>query len=113
MYAHAVVNVPELTPAQLRDELASEDPPKILDIRETHELEISSMAHDAHIPMQELSRRIYELDPMEKWVVVCRSGSRSAHVTAYLLEKGFHHVRNLTGGINRWVDEVDPTIRKY
>lgn len=113
MYAHTVVNVPELTPAQLRDELASEDPPKILDIRETHELEISSMDHDSHIPMQELSRRIYELDPMENWVVVCRSGSRSAHVTAYLQEKGFHHVRNLAGGINRWVDEVDPTIRKY
>ena len=41
-------------------------------------------------------------------VCQCRSGVRSAKAAAFLRSAGFERVLNLTGGILRWSDEVDP-----
>jgi adenylyltransferase/sulfurtransferase len=39
-------------------------------------------------------------------------GGRSAKAAEFLRQKGFM-VKNLTGGILRWIDEVDPSQPKY
>lgn len=105
--------IPEVTPVELAAELKGPRPPKLLDVREADELLISRLDVDYHIPMGELPFRLAELDPNEDLVVVCRSGSRSAHVTAYLLAQGFAHVRNLTTGLNGWSSSVDPSMARY
>jgi sulfur-carrier protein adenylyltransferase/sulfurtransferase len=46
-------------------------------------------------------------------VVHCHSGVRSLWAARHLREAGFSRVLNLTGGIDRWSDEVDPTVPKY
>lgn len=105
--------IPEVTPAALAAELKGECPPKLLDVREAEELQISRLPVDYHIPMGELPFRLAELDRNENLVVVCRSGARSGQVTAFLLAQGFEHVRNLTTGLNGWSRSVDPSMRQY
>jgi adenylyltransferase/sulfurtransferase len=105
--------VPALGPAELREALASPNPPRLLDVREAHEREISVLSPDVHIPIGELPDRLGEIDPSADWVVYCRSGARSAQATRLLIARGFARVRNLQGGINGWAREVDPSLRTY
>jgi adenylyltransferase/sulfurtransferase len=46
-------------------------------------------------------------------VVHCRSGVRSAKAVNFLRQAGFRKVKNLTGGILAWSDQVDPSVPKY
>ncbi len=53
------------------------------------------------LPLQEISLRVGELDRWRRGVVVayCRTGRRSHIVARYLVERGFHCVRSVAGGI--------------
>jgi adenylyltransferase/sulfurtransferase len=106
--------IPSITPKALKVELDGLNPPVILDVREAHELEISQLPYPfVHIPMGELAFRLGELDPGQNFVVLCRVGGRSGHVTRFLLGNGFAQVRNIDGGVNRWAVEIDPTMSSY
>jgi adenylyltransferase/sulfurtransferase len=56
---------------------------------------------------------IDELDRSRDIVVQCKGGVRSAKALRTLQAAGFTRVWNLTGGITRYSDDVDPTIPKY
>jgi len=66
-----------------------------------------------HIPMNQVPRRLNELDVERPVVVMCRSGARSRQVASYLVQNGFLHVFNLDGGILAWSEQVDPSIPAY
>ena len=53
------------------------------------------------------------LDPERPTVFICHHGIRSAQVCAYLSRQGFEKTYNLSGGIDRWSAEVDPSIPRY
>ncbi|MEZ6116128.1 MAG: rhodanese-like domain-containing protein [Pirellulaceae bacterium] len=46
-------------------------------------------------------------------VVHCHHGGRSLRVTEWLLAQGFPNVQNMTGGIDAWSEQIDPTVPKY
>lgn len=100
-------------PVELARELQSEDKPRILDVREELELQICALPDTIHIPLRELGQRWSELDPEANWVVVCRSGPRSAQATAFLLSQGFRSVRNLELGLVGYAMQVDRSMRIY
>jgi len=56
---------------------------------------------------------MHELDTSQDIVLYCRSGIRSARALEQLRAAGFGKLKNLTGGILAWSDEVDPTVPKY
>ncbi len=103
----------EILPIELQDELASDNPPIILDVREPDELLTSALPGAINIPMGEVEARLDELDPAANYVVLCRSGSRSGKITLMLKRKGFKQVRNVATGINGWAQTVDPQMRQY
>lgn len=107
------MEVKEVTPVELSAELVGEFPPVLLDVREADELEISVLPNIIHIPMGEIQDRFGELDPNSDIVIVCRSGSRSGKVTAFLNAQGFRSVRNLATGMNGWAETVDPSVATY
>ena len=107
------VDCPAMTVAQLRAELDSGTKPILLDVREPDELDISRLDGVTLIPMGEIPDRYNELDPNADIVLVCRSGSRSAKVMAFLDEMGFTRLRNLDGGMNAWATEIDPSLPVY
>jgi adenylyltransferase/sulfurtransferase len=65
------------------------------------------------IPLGDLPDLFDKLDPQVPVVVICRTGNRSGTATRFLLAQGFASVRNLVGGMNAWVDKIDPTMKKY
>lgn len=78
---------------------ASERNALLLDIREEHEWALGTLPGATLIAMTELVQRIDELPRDRPILCVCRSGSRSHQVAAYLIHLGFEEVANMTGGM--------------
>ena len=103
----------EVTPAEYKAMADAETAPFLLDVRNPEEILICRIAGATVIPLPELAQRLGELDPDRSTVVHCKSGARSAKAVDLLRSAGFRDVRNMTGGILRWIDEVDPSLPKY
>lgn len=76
----------------------------LLDVREPDEWTAGHAPGAHHLPMMEVPLRMAEVPGDGDVVVVCRSGGRSAQVTAYLRQRGWDNVRNLDGGMGAWQD---------
>lgn len=106
--------IPEIAPTELRTWLAEGRALTLLDVREAHELGICRLAPARHLPLAELlARGLPGEDSGALIVTMCRSGARSAKAAEALQARGFQNVRNLSGGILRWIDEVDGSLTKY
>ncbi|PIE80523.1 MAG: molybdenum cofactor biosynthesis protein MoeB [Chloroflexi bacterium] len=107
--------VRQITPVQLKERLDAGDNLFILDVRQPHEWEISNLEpYGAKlIPQNEVMNHIDEFNPEQEIVVQCRSGGRSAKLILVMQQLGFKKLWNLEGGINRWAQEVDPSLPVY
>jgi adenylyltransferase/sulfurtransferase len=103
----------EVSVTTLKSKLDAGDNFILLDVREPFEIEIASVPGALCIPMNTVPQRVQELDPDAEILVMCRSGKRSADITAFLMHQGFANVHNVTGGILAWATDVDPTVQKY
>ncbi|MBV9139714.1 MAG: rhodanese-like domain-containing protein [Pseudonocardiales bacterium] len=84
----------------------------LLDVRENDEWAAGHAPEAVHIPMGQLTQRLEELTtafPDGPVPVVCRSGGRSARVTAYLLQAG-RDARNVEGGMRAWAAAGRPMV---
>jgi len=89
---------PLISAATLREELATDTPPLVLDVRTLSEYEESHLVGARHIPVDNL-RKEYPSLPFDRRIVVhCRSGIRAHLASRILKEKGFASVANVTGG---------------
>jgi adenylyltransferase/sulfurtransferase len=102
----------DITPTALKARLDRGEPLLVLDVREVQEYQINRIAGSTLIPLGELPQRYQELDPSIEIIAQCKMGGRSAKAAEFLRQKGFM-VKNLTGGILRWIDDVDPGQPKY
>lgn len=105
--------VEEITPLEfVRRRDAGEDL-LLLDVRERGEVAIAALPGAVHIPMGEVPARCSELRRGPMIVALCRSGARSLQVARFLEQQGFSRVANLSGGILRWAEDVDPDLPTY
>jgi adenylyltransferase/sulfurtransferase len=107
--------IPEITPAELKQRLDRGDRLTIIDVREPHEWDIANLEEHGSrlIPLGQLEERAGEIDPEQEIVLHCRSGARSANALAALRDRGYARLWNLKGGILGWSDDVDPSLPKY
>lgn len=92
-------------------------PPLLLDVREAWELQTARLelagTELRHIPMHTLPARLHELDRDQPVLALCHHGGRSLQCAAFLQRQGFDAVYNVTGGIDAWSREVDPSVPRY
>ena len=105
-------SIPEIEVEELKRRLDSGEDLFILDVREPHEYKIANLGGHL-IPLNELPKRIHELDSSREIVAHCKMGGRSAKAVQFLRQAGFQKVTNLKGGIMAWADRVDPKVPKY
>jgi len=102
----------DITARELADRLRTNHI-RLIDVREPHELEISSIPGADLVPLGQLASRLSEFDSAQEMVLFCKSGSRSARALELLVSAGFRKARNLKGGINAWARDVDPSLPIY
>ena len=105
----------QLSPGDLANWLRGENPPLLLDVREQEEHQFAALPGSTLIPLRQIPDRVSEI---AQWkdkdvVVYCHHGVRSLQAIGWLRQNGFTKLRNLTGGIDRWSCEVDPTLPRY
>jgi rhodanese-related sulfurtransferase len=101
--------LPTMSPADL--DQARDAGAVVLDVREPEEWDAGHLADSVHVPMHAVPAWVdarAEADDRAV-VVVCRSGHRSAHVTAWLLGQGVA-ATNLDGGLLAWAVERRPLV---
>ncbi len=105
-------NIPTISVEELKRRRDAGEDLVVLDVREPAEFQICNL--NGHlIPLNDLPKRINELDPSRELVVHCRTGGRSAMAVEFLQRAGFKNVRNLMGGILAWAEKIDPKMPKY
>jgi len=102
----------DMTVEELKRRLDAGDNLFVLDVREPHEYQIANIGGHL-IPLNDLPKRIGELDRSREIVVHCKLGGRSAKAVDFLRQSGFTNVHNLGGGISAWAERVDPKVPKY
>jgi len=103
----------KIDPVTLKTRLDRGESVLILDVREPFEIALAPFPGATHIPMGDIPSRLTELDPDRETVVVCHHGVRSAQVAMYLAQMGFERVLNLSGGIDAWSEDADPSTPRY
>jgi rhodanese-related sulfurtransferase len=105
----------QLRPAELKAWLddPARDKPVLLDVREAWEFGVCRIDGSELVPLQTIPARLAELNPARETVVICHHGVRSYHAARFLEHNGFTHVINLTGGVDAWAKEADPTMPTY
>jgi len=103
----------DITPNQLKNMLKETPDLFVLDVREPHEIDICCLKGTVKIPLGDIAARHAEVPKDQPVVVHCKMGGRSAQAVEFLQSKGYSNVKNLAGGIIRWIDDEDDSLTRY
>jgi molybdopterin/thiamine biosynthesis adenylyltransferase/rhodanese-related sulfurtransferase len=106
-------SVREIQPMQLAKRLEGGEKLEIIDVREPYEWQIGHIPGARLVPLDRIAAEIPRLDKRRETILYCKVGVRSMNAARQLADAGVSEVRNLAGGILRWIDEVDPTMTRY
>lgn len=107
------MSVKSISATQLQTRLQNEEPLFLLDVREPNEFQYARIENSILIPLGQIPHRLDELDPQQEIVAICHHGIRSRQACMYLVNSGFEHVWNLTGGIDAWSCDCDSSVPRY
>ncbi len=112
--------VEELLPWDLAEELDSESPPLLVDVREPYEFAAMHIAGSINVPRGILETACewdYEETVPElvkarelPLVLICRSGNRTILAAQTLQRMGYARVRSLKTGLRGWNDYEQPLV---
>ena len=105
--------IPQMTTKELHERLQAGEDLFLLDVRELDERDICNIGGEL-IPKDTVADHLDRIPRDKEVVVYCRSGGRSNWVAQLLTQRfGYTKVANLAGGMLRWSDDVDSSMRKY
>jgi len=103
----------EIKAADLKRIIESGKPFTLLDVREPHEWEINRIEPARLTPLSQFEQFIPELSRDDDIYLYCYKGKRSMTALEKLKGKGFKHLHSLSGGIDRWAQDIDPKMARY
>ena len=102
--------IEEVTPEQVRDMQASNQPVVYLDVREPNEWNLGHLPQAIHLVRGNLESKVEGMvDRNQRVVVYCARGNRSALAALTMKQMGYENVASMSGGIQRW-SEIDGEI---
>ncbi|MED0872854.1 rhodanese-like domain-containing protein [Bacillus mobilis] len=95
----------EMTVKEVEERLLRKEAVNIVDVREVEEVAEGKIPEACNIPLRLLEFRMHELNKNQEYIIVCRSGGRSARAVQFLESYGFQAV-NMIGGMLAWEGKV-------
>jgi rhodanese-related sulfurtransferase/glyoxylase-like metal-dependent hydrolase (beta-lactamase superfamily II) len=86
----------------LAEEIASQEPPLVIDIRTPHEWSTKHINNSVNLPLTQLQERIAEIPSDRRIAIHCAGGYRSSIGASILNQHGITNVIELAGGITAW-----------
>jgi len=86
--------------------------PLLLDVRTNGEFERAHIEGAMLLPVQELQKRVHELEKYKNQpiLIYCASGNRSTVASKILIDRGYQSIANLRYGIKDWIKRGKPTV---
>ena len=109
----AVSEENEITVQELKKLFDSGARVNLIDVREPHEYEICHIKGSKLIPVGQIPQHVNEFNLTDEYIFQCHTGGRSTWAMNFLRQLGFKKVKNLTGGIEAWAAEIDPSMPRY
>jgi rhodanese-related sulfurtransferase len=103
-----MAHVPGIDVTQLRQRLAADPAPFLLDVREPWEYQAGHVPGAQLIPLGELEQRVNEVPRDRPVLAICHSGQRSLAAAGYLQQLGYTSVSNVDGGPAAWIERGFP-----
>jgi len=94
-------------------ENAAREKPVLLDVRESWKFETCHIYGALTMPMNTIPGKLSELIAAQPIVCICHHGARSMQAALFLEQHDFTQIRNLTGGVHAWAQQVDGTMPTY
>lgn len=88
----------------------------LIDVREPEEFAVAHIDGARLISMHELPAELEKLRSLaaeSALLMICHHGVRSLQAAEWLREQGIANSVSVSGGIDRWSREVDPSIPRY
>jgi rhodanese-related sulfurtransferase len=86
---------------------------KLVDVRSPEEYQMAHIEGSILVDGEEKVQMIMGWPKDTPIVVHCHHGMRSMDAAAYLIGHGFTNVKSMTGGIDAWSQQVDPSVPRY
>lgn len=103
--------VREVGPKELKTLLESGKVKELYDVRTPREREI---AHIGGTLLDDAAMQAIQALPKDTPLAFyCHTGNRSRGAADHFVKQGFRTVYNLTGGIDAWSKDVDPSVNRY
>ncbi|MGV3526452.1 MAG: rhodanese-like domain-containing protein [Candidatus Sericytochromatia bacterium] len=103
----------EISVQEAQTRLNQNPAPALIDVREDFEREICQIAGSQQLTEALAKTMLTTWDRNQPIIFQCHHGGRSRAAAEYFQQQGFHNVRNLTGGIDAWSLEIDPSVPRY
>lgn len=104
--------LPEISVQELKSLIDSRATFQLIDVREPSEVAIVSLLA-THIPLKTITNTLGAIRKDVPVVIYCKSGGRSATAVRMLQQQGFSNVKSLSGGILKWIAEINPSLPRY
>jgi rhodanese-related sulfurtransferase len=102
----------QVSPREVVAALGSDDPPRLLDVRTPAEWQLTRI-EGATLMTEAVAEVVMRWPKHTPIVCYCHLGQRSLDAASYFAGHGFTEVRSMTGGIDAWSAEVDPSVPRY
>ncbi len=88
----------------------------LIDVREPEEFALARIDGARLVSMQEIPAELQNLEGLAQQtelLLLCHHGIRSLQAAQWLREQGIENCFSVTGGIDRWSREIDPSVPVY
>ena len=102
-----------ITPVELKKILKGQEQTVLLDVREPFEWDICHISGAQLIPLSKFKTEQAEIPQDALIVLYSYTGKRSLSALKVMKKAGYTNLRNLTGGIDLWAEEVEPEMPRY
>ena len=106
----------ETTARDVKRRLDAGETLQLIDVREPFEHQIAHIANSELIPMNTVPASLQEIERKSDGgtlIVFCHHGVRSLNVVNWLRQQGVEECQSMSGGIDSWSAEVDPSVPRY
>ncbi len=105
--------IKEVSCSELKKMIDSNVDFTLLDVRNPEEFEVCNIKKSILVPFSEIEEHLDDFNKDEEYVVHCKLGGKSTEAVQMMLDKGFHNVKLLSGGLLKWSAEIEPDMKTF